>query len=78
MTLIQIPDDQAAALEAKAAAQGLTLEAWLQNLAGLAEPQRAKGRYNLADLIAQCDPTAPLSEEDRAWLNEPDVGREAI
>ena len=78
MTLIQIPDDQAAALEAKAAAQGLTLEAWLRRLAGLEESVRYKGRYNIADLIAQCDLTAPLSEEDKAWLNASDVGREAV
>ena len=30
---IELPDEQAAALQARAAAQGLTLEAWLKNLA---------------------------------------------
>ncbi len=33
MTLIELPDNQAAALKARAAAQGLTLEAWLKLLA---------------------------------------------
>jgi hypothetical protein len=33
MTVIELPDRQAAALKAKAEAQGLTLEAWLQKLA---------------------------------------------
>jgi hypothetical protein len=33
MAVIEIPDDQAAALKAKAAAQGLTLTAWLKLLA---------------------------------------------
>ncbi len=33
MTLIEIPDDQAAALKAKAAAQGLSLESWFKKLA---------------------------------------------
>jgi hypothetical protein len=33
MTVIEIPDDQAAALKARAAAQGLTLERWLEKLA---------------------------------------------
>ena len=33
MTVIEIPDAQAAALKARAAAQGLTLEAWLGKLA---------------------------------------------
>lgn len=37
MTVIQLPDDKAAALTAKAAAAGLSLEAWLQQLAS-AEP----------------------------------------
>jgi len=47
MTLIQIPDDQAAALQAKAAAQGLTLEAWLFKLAGFDEHRGRKGRVHL-------------------------------
>ena len=33
MTVIELSDQQAAALKAKAAAQGLTLEAWLKELA---------------------------------------------
>lgn len=33
MTLIELPDNQAAALKAKAASQGLTLNAWLGKLA---------------------------------------------
>jgi uncharacterized protein (DUF433 family) len=33
MTVIEIPDDQAAALKAKAAAQGLSLEGWFAKLA---------------------------------------------
>ena len=33
MTLIEIPDEQAAALKAKAAAEGLSLEEWLKRLA---------------------------------------------
>jgi plasmid stability protein len=33
MTVIEIPDEQAEALKARAAAEGLTLEAWLKRLA---------------------------------------------
>ncbi len=33
MTVIELPDDQAAALTAKAAAQGLSLEDWFKSLA---------------------------------------------
>ena len=35
MAVIEIPDAQAAALKARAAAQGLTLKAWLGKLVSL-------------------------------------------
>jgi hypothetical protein len=38
MTVIELPDQQAKALKAKAAAQGLTLEAWLRRLAEESSP----------------------------------------
>jgi hypothetical protein len=38
MVVIELPDEQAAALKAKAAAQGLTLIAWLEKLAGPESP----------------------------------------
>jgi len=38
MAVIELPDEQAAALKAKAAAAGLTLEAWLKKLATLEPP----------------------------------------
>ena len=82
MTTIQLPDEQAAALAAKAAAEGLTLEDWLGKLAATEAPagetRPRKRRYNLAELLAQCDPNAPLSAEDPAWLDAPAVGREAL
>jgi hypothetical protein len=37
---VHFPDDQATALAAKAAAQGMTLEAWLQKLAEEALPEQ--------------------------------------
>ena len=77
MTVLQIPADQAAVLQARAAAQGITLDVWLRRLAGLETPLRHKNRYILADLVQQCDLTVPLSDEDKAWLNTTDVGREA-
>jgi hypothetical protein len=82
MTVIQLPDEQAAALAAKAAAQGLRLEEWLGKLAAMEAPAgRAvpfRKRYNLAELISQCDLNAQLSAEDRAWLDAPPFGREAL
>lgn len=79
MTLLQIPDEQAAALKARAAEQGLTLDDWLKKLAGMeVMSSKREGKYRLADLIAQCDSTAPLSDEDREWLDSPSAGREAL
>lgn len=40
------------------------------------EPKRQK-RYTLEELLAQCDPNAPL-EEDRSWVTDGPVGRELI
>jgi hypothetical protein len=40
MAVIEIPDDEAAALEAKAASEGLTLAAWLKKLADV--PDRSE------------------------------------
>lgn len=35
-----------------------------------------KTRYTLAELLAKCDPAKPISAEERAWLDAPDVGLE--
>jgi hypothetical protein len=77
---IELSDEQAASLKAKAEAQGLTIEDWFQKLAAMDTPSGTrshKGRYSLSELLQQCDLDAPLSAEDRAWLDAPPVGREA-
>ena len=51
MTLIELPDEQAAALNAKAAAQGLSLKAWLGRLAEVG----TDGEFSIAALDwSQC------------------------
>jgi antitoxin component of MazEF toxin-antitoxin module len=81
MTVIELPDDQAVALKARAAAQGLTLEGWFEKLSEVAtptsQPGPGKSRYSLAELMAQCDVNSPLSAEGLAWIDAPAVGREA-
>ncbi len=37
---------------------------------------QVKPHYTLDELLAQCDPEAPLSPEDREWIELPPVGRE--
>lgn len=45
----------------------------------VADPSvRKRPRYRLDDLVAQCDPNAPLTEEEEAWLNDRPVGGELI
>ena len=50
MTVIELHDEQAAALKAKAAAAGLTLEAWLNKLAS-AEPSAERPLQTAADIV---------------------------
>lgn len=38
----------------------------------------ARPRYTLDELLDRCDPDAPLSEEDRVFLDTSPVGRELI
>ena len=38
-------------------------------------PQKKK-RYKLSDLLAQCDPTLPITAEEREWLDTGAVGHE--
>lgn len=35
-------------------------------------------RYSLDELLAQCDASAEISEEDRAWLESKPVGSELL
>ena len=52
MTVIELPDEQAAALKAKAASEGLSLEAWLQKLAEQEHPVSRPSRH-IADVILE-------------------------
>jgi hypothetical protein len=82
MTVIQLPDQQEAALKAKAAAQRLTLEAWLKRLADEeafsavpGSPQEAAARIfelHKRRLSKGCPfvwPTPPPTTRFSAWPN---------
>lgn len=63
MTLIEIPDNQAAALKAIAALQGLTLKAWLGKLAVGAQPDTPGRTLKTGrGMLAKYGP-APSAEE---------------
>jgi antitoxin ChpS len=38
----------------------------------------AKPRYTLDELLAQCGTNELLSEEDRAWIDSPSIGKELL
>ena len=68
ITLIEIPDEQAAALKARAAAQGLTLQAWFRKLAeeeiASQSGQPLKSAYGLLSEYGPA-PTAEEIDENR-------------
>lgn len=39
---------------------------------------RKRPKYTLEELLAQCDPDVPITEEERMWLDLEPVGREII
>jgi looped-hinge helix DNA binding domain, AbrB family len=39
---------------------------------------KVKPRYALSELMAQCDFSQPMSQEEREWLDAPPVGLEDI
>jgi len=43
----------------------------------IVEP-RARPHYTLKELLAQCDPKAPITEEEREWLDSKPTGGELI
>lgn len=66
MKLIELPDDAAAALAARAAADGLTLEAWLKRLAAAEEPPPSQATRPVWEVIM--DNMKDVPAEDLAAL----------
>jgi hypothetical protein len=75
MRSIELSDEAISALQSQAAAQGMSLQAWFEQLA---KQPAEKPRYTLDELMQQCDLQAPMGDETRAWLDAPPVGREAL
>ena len=62
MTVIELPDDQAALLKAKAAAQGLGLVAWLAQLASEEAQHKSAPKKSAYGLLAKYGP-GPSAEQ---------------
>ncbi|MBS8269537.1 DUF2384 domain-containing protein [Halomonas litopenaei] len=60
------------------------VEAWLREMLTRPDVDTTKGvpaeeqPYSLNQLLAQCDPQAPIPEELQVWQDMPDVGREVV
>lgn len=70
-TMLAIPPAILDALDLKPDA---AVEITVENGALHVAPSRP--RFSLDELLAQCDPRGELSEEERAWLDAPSVGKE--
>ncbi|HBC0018027.1 TPA: hypothetical protein JG871_003946 [Enterobacter hormaechei subsp. xiangfangensis] len=42
------------------------------------QKRQKRSSHRIEDLLAQCDFSQPMSEEDREWMNAPAVGREIL
>ena len=40
--------------------------------------ERVRPRYTLDELLAQCDPSQPLSDDEREWVDTPPAGGELL
>ncbi len=54
---------------------GALVDVAVQQGSLLITPQRKK-HYKLAELLAQCDPSLPLTPDEQAWHDMPPVGLE--
>ena len=43
----------------------------------IVEPHLSR-HYTLAELLAQCDPSVPLTSEEQEWLDTETIGREVL
>lgn len=56
---------------------GATVGLAVDNGRLVVEPQ-ARPHYRLKELLAQCDGSAEIAEEDRAWLDDRPAGSELL
>jgi len=89
MTVIELPDEQATALKAKAAAAGLTLDAWLKQLAApevtgepLAQPagrpRSLQDELTPEEWVRQFDAWADSHDRTTPLLSDEEISRDSI
>ena len=76
--LLTIPSGLLAELQLKAGALvRLSVDCGRLIVEPIAAPVARKA-YSLQDLLAQCNPSAPLSSEETAWTGAKPAGRELV
>jgi hypothetical protein len=78
MTTIELSDEQAAALNARAAAQGLTLKAWLSELAQSAGPRSLQDELSPEEWIRQFGAWVQSHDRTTPLLSDEAINRESI
>lgn len=73
-TMLVVPP---AVLEMLGLAAGSTVAVTVDAGRLIVEPQR-RPHFTLNELLAQCDPSAPVSTEDREWIGGAKAGEEII
>ncbi len=77
MTVIELPDEQAAALKAKAEAEGLSLEVWLNNLIG-PQPHSLQNELTPQEWVRQFDAWVESHDRTTPLLSDDAISRESI
>ena len=72
--MITLPPAFLEALQIKA---GSTVGMTIEDGQLVVKPQNRR-RHTLSELLAECNPHAPLTEEDKEWLEAPAVGNELL
>jgi antitoxin ChpS len=72
--MLSIPPSLLNILHLKA---GATVGIDVQNNQLIIDPS-PRPRYSLEALLSACDEHMPLSDEDKAWANQPPVGQELL
>ena len=66
------------ALSALCLHAGSDVDVSVEGEAVVVRPRAMRPRYTMAELLAQCDPAAPMTADDREWVNSGPVGAELI
>ena len=66
------------AIDALGLKEGSALEVSIEGSSVLLRPSKQRKKYKIEDLLAECDYSLPMDEEERAWIDAPRVGRELI